>query len=214
MDQPIACTLGAAEYKDRTAELAALAERALRSREQTPDGERLVFADRADVERDLRSMIAAESSCCAFLRMDLARRDEGLVLDIAGPQDARPGHRGAVRVSAPEKLLGAGALIMALCCALLPLAGAALGGGLIAGAGTVGIVIGAGRARRRGLCRHASSQGRPRSAEHHALAVVMIARAARSATAPSTRAAPTNAPAQSGSSSTVAPITTPTSGVT
>ena len=89
MDQPIACTLGAAEYKDRTAELAALAERALRSREQTPDGERLVFADRADVERDLRSMIAAESSCCAFLRMDL-RRDEGLVLDIAGPQDARP----------------------------------------------------------------------------------------------------------------------------
>ena len=89
MDQPVACTLGTAEYKDRTAELAALAERALRSRERTPNGERLVFADRADVERDLRSMIAAESSCCAFLRMDLARRDEGLVLDIAGPQDAR-----------------------------------------------------------------------------------------------------------------------------
>jgi CRP/FNR family transcriptional regulator, cyclic AMP receptor protein len=35
-----------------------------------------------------------------------------------------------------------------------------------------------------------------------------------SATAPSTRAAPANAPAQSGSSSTVAPITAPTSGVT
>ena len=35
-----------------------------------------------------------------------------------------------------------------------------------------------------------------------------------SATAPSTKAAPTNAPAQSGSSSTVAPITAPTSGVT
>ena len=49
-----------------------------------------MFADRADVERDLRAMIAAESSCCAFLRMDLARTDEGLVLDIAGPQDARP----------------------------------------------------------------------------------------------------------------------------
>jgi len=45
-------------------------------------------------------------------------------------------------VSAPEKLLGAGALVMALCCALLPLAGAALGGGLSAGAGTLGIVIG------------------------------------------------------------------------
>jgi hypothetical protein len=45
-------------------------------------------------------------------------------------------------VSVPEKLLGARALVMALCCALLPLAGAALGGGPIAGAGTVGIVLG------------------------------------------------------------------------
>jgi hypothetical protein len=45
-------------------------------------------------------------------------------------------------VTAREKLLGGGALVMALCCALLPLAGAALGGGLIAGAGTVGIVVG------------------------------------------------------------------------
>jgi hypothetical protein len=45
-------------------------------------------------------------------------------------------------MSVPEKLLGAGALVMASCCALLPLLGAALGGGLIASAGTVGIVIG------------------------------------------------------------------------
>ncbi len=42
----------------------------------------------------------------------------------------------------PEKLVGAGALVMALCCALLPLAGAALGGGLIAGAGGIGVVAG------------------------------------------------------------------------
>ena len=90
MDQPIACTLGAAQSKERTAELAALAERALRSRQETADGERLVFADSAEIERELSSMIDAESSCCAFLRMDLARRDDGLVLDIAGPQDARP----------------------------------------------------------------------------------------------------------------------------
>jgi hypothetical protein len=45
-------------------------------------------------------------------------------------------------MSVPEKLLGAGALIMALCCAVLPLAGAALGGGLIAGAGSVGLIAG------------------------------------------------------------------------
>jgi hypothetical protein len=90
MEQPIACTLSAAQYHDRTGELAALAARALRSREQTADGERLVFADSADTERELRAVIAAESRCCAFLRMDLQRADAGLVLDIAGPQDARP----------------------------------------------------------------------------------------------------------------------------
>ena len=48
----------------------------------------------------------------------------------------------AVVMSVPEKLLGAGALVMALCCAVLPLAGAALGGGLIAGEGTLGVVVG------------------------------------------------------------------------
>ena len=90
MDQPIACTLSPGQYQDRTAELAALAARALRSREPTPDGERLVFTDSADTERDLRALIAAESGCCAFLRMDLQRTADGLALDIAGPQDARP----------------------------------------------------------------------------------------------------------------------------
>src|SRR4051812_1262856 len=90
MDQPIACSLDAAQYKHRTGELTELAERGLRSREQTPDGERLVFADSADIERELRSLIVAESNCCAFLRMDLTRRDDGLVLDIAGPNDAHP----------------------------------------------------------------------------------------------------------------------------
>jgi hypothetical protein len=90
MDQPIACTLTPGRYEDRTGQLAALAARALRSREQTPDGERLVFADSPETERELRAAVAAESSCCAFLRMDLRRTDEGLVLDIAGPQDAGP----------------------------------------------------------------------------------------------------------------------------
>jgi hypothetical protein len=45
-------------------------------------------------------------------------------------------------VSVSEKLLGTGALVMALCCAVLPVAGAAVGGGLIAGAGPIGIVAG------------------------------------------------------------------------
>ncbi len=88
-DAPIACTLTAGQYADRTGDLAALAARALRTREQTAVGERLVFAATPEIERDLRAAIAAEASCCAFLRMDLQRTGDGLVLDIAGPQDAR-----------------------------------------------------------------------------------------------------------------------------
>ena len=41
-----------------------------------------------------------------------------------------------------EKAVGAGALVMALCCALLPLLGAAVGGSLITGAGTLGVIAG------------------------------------------------------------------------
>lgn len=90
MEQPIACTLAPGAYQDRAGELAALATRALRSREHTPDGERLTFTDSPDTERELRAVIAAEAGCCAFLRIDLQRADDGLVLDIAGPQAARP----------------------------------------------------------------------------------------------------------------------------
>ncbi len=90
MDQPIACTLSPGDYQDRRKDLDALAARALRSREATPDGERLVFAGDEQTERDLRTAIALERSCCAFLRMDLRRVDDRLVLDIAGPQEARP----------------------------------------------------------------------------------------------------------------------------
>jgi hypothetical protein len=90
VDAPIACTLTAGQYRSRTADLSALAERALRSREQTDRGERLTFAAGDDIERDLRAAVAAEGSCCSFLTMDLTRDDDRLVLDIAGPHDARP----------------------------------------------------------------------------------------------------------------------------
>jgi hypothetical protein len=42
MQPPIACTLTPGADQDRAAELSGLAARALRSREQTADGERLV----------------------------------------------------------------------------------------------------------------------------------------------------------------------------
>lgn len=88
MDSPIACTLGTRDYAAHVDALSALAAEALRSREPTPRGERLVFA--LDAERRLRDVIAAEAACCPFLRLDLRRRRDALVLEISGPEDARP----------------------------------------------------------------------------------------------------------------------------
>ena len=74
MEQPIACTLTPGEYQDRTGEL----------RRTGGPGAALARADRRrraarlrrqpETERELRAVIAAEASCCAFLRMDLQPR--------------------------------------------------------------------------------------------------------------------------------------------
>ena len=46
-------------------------------------------------------------------------------------------------MSTSEKGIGIAAVILAVCCAVLPLAGGALAGGLAFGAGTVGLIAGA-----------------------------------------------------------------------
>jgi hypothetical protein len=90
MDVPIACTLTAAQHRSRTTELAALAERALLAREPIPGGERLTFARTPGTERDVDAAIAAERSCCSFLRFAVDRRDGRLVVDVTGPPEAHP----------------------------------------------------------------------------------------------------------------------------
>jgi hypothetical protein len=88
MDQPIACTLSTDQYTGRTRELAALTAHALRGREPLPGGARLHFAADAETEQELRQLVAAEAQCCAFLRMDVRRTDDTLILEITGPAEA------------------------------------------------------------------------------------------------------------------------------
>jgi hypothetical protein len=54
----------------------------------------------------------------------------------------RPVTPGRRQRGARCKLARAGAVIMALCCAVLRLAGAAIGGGLTAGTGSIGTILG------------------------------------------------------------------------
>jgi hypothetical protein len=87
---PIACSLTAADYRQRVAEAGDVAREALRERRQIDGGERLVFQETGDVRRRLGAFVAAESACCPFLAMSLQSDGGRLVLDITGPELAAP----------------------------------------------------------------------------------------------------------------------------
>jgi hypothetical protein len=85
---PIACTLTAAQYRERTDDIARLACAALRDRRRIDGGVRLTF-DAAARER-LEAFVAAERECCPFLTMDLRTAGDELVLEVTGPEAAAP----------------------------------------------------------------------------------------------------------------------------
>jgi hypothetical protein len=89
-DLPIACTLTPDGMTARLALIEALAADGLLLRTPTDTGLRLRLRDTPEIEQRTRALVAAESECCAFLDFELRREDGELVLDIAGPADARP----------------------------------------------------------------------------------------------------------------------------
>ncbi len=89
-DVPIACTLTPDGLTARLALIAALAADGLLDRAATESGMRVRLRDTPDIERRTRELVTAESACCAFLDFELGREDGDLVLDIGGPEAARP----------------------------------------------------------------------------------------------------------------------------
>lgn len=89
-DLPIACTLSRDDLAARRALIDALAADGLLDRTPTSAGMRVRLRDTPDIEQRTRALVAAESACCAFLDFDLDRKDGELVLDISGPEEARP----------------------------------------------------------------------------------------------------------------------------
>ena len=87
---PIACTLSPDGMTARLALIDVLAADGLLDRTPTASGLRVRLRDTPDIERRTHELVAAESACCAFLEFTLHREDGYLVLDIAGPQNARP----------------------------------------------------------------------------------------------------------------------------
>jgi hypothetical protein len=89
-DLPIACTLSPDGMSARLALIDALAADGLLDRTPTASGLRVRLRDTPDIEQRTRDFVAAEAACCAFLDFALGREDGDLVLDINGPQNARP----------------------------------------------------------------------------------------------------------------------------
>jgi hypothetical protein len=88
-DLPVACTLTLDGMTARLALIDALAADGLLDRTTTDPGLRVRQRDTPELEQRTRALVAAESKCCAFLDFELGREDGDLVLDIAGPADAR-----------------------------------------------------------------------------------------------------------------------------
>lgn len=89
-DPVIACSLTASDKAKRQAAAADLRQRALLEAEAIPAGLRLRFSAQPGIREELDHLIEAESECCSFLRFELDASDGELILDVSGPDQARP----------------------------------------------------------------------------------------------------------------------------
>ncbi|MGH2941119.1 MAG: hypothetical protein ACRDPE_23720 [Solirubrobacterales bacterium] len=84
----IACTLAAPELEARLRGLAEIGERSLLARGRVGSTQVLRFRCSEAVRASLREMAEAERLCCPFLVIELAERDEELLLVIDAPPEA------------------------------------------------------------------------------------------------------------------------------
>ena len=85
---PIACTLDAAGRARRLDGFTAVAEESMLGFELTERGTTIHFLREA--EGQLRALAAAEAECCPFLEFEIRGDGETLVVDVSGPEMARP----------------------------------------------------------------------------------------------------------------------------
>jgi hypothetical protein len=89
----IACELSGDEASGRTERWMRLGRHAGLGRVETEDGLRIRFRDEPAVERELRALATAESSCCAWARWEVCRADGELVMRVSStPEGAAALH--------------------------------------------------------------------------------------------------------------------------
>lgn len=88
-DDPIACSLGAADLEQRLAAVATVGADSLIAHEVRGGRHLLRFRGDGVTRRQLEEIVAAESQCCVFLNLSLSDEDGELLLSIAAPDDAQ-----------------------------------------------------------------------------------------------------------------------------
>jgi hypothetical protein len=83
----LACTLGPADFRQRLAQIRALAGRALQSAER--DDLQLRLSYRASAGAAVRQLVELERACCSFLDFRVENRDGAIAVTITAPPAAR-----------------------------------------------------------------------------------------------------------------------------
>jgi hypothetical protein len=86
---PIACTLGESELRQRLEQIAALGADALIAHEEANGIHTLRFRRDEETRRQLRQIADAEAKCCPFLDLQVHERASGLLLTIEAPGEGQ-----------------------------------------------------------------------------------------------------------------------------
>jgi hypothetical protein len=97
---PIACTLTASDFKQRTTWIRALARESLRNARRDDLTLYLTYAPQAAPR--VHEMVEKERACCAFMRFDIREDAHGVHLAIVAPEDARSAANDLFAHFAPE----------------------------------------------------------------------------------------------------------------
>ena len=87
---PIACSLSGTDLPKRLQEMTDLGRDALLDSDLAGTRARLRFATGVGIRERVEAIVAAESSCCAFLTMRVTDQPDAVLLTIDAPEDAEP----------------------------------------------------------------------------------------------------------------------------
>ena len=86
---PRSCTLENLEMIERISAWREVSSHAI-SREVGPECITSVYPQDAALLRRLEDLIAAEASCCSFMKFEIQERDDHTIVRLTFPEEARP----------------------------------------------------------------------------------------------------------------------------